>query len=290
MTRLLQEPTEGTSNPNRKTESTMANSRLTSNLKTESTMKKRLIFLSGLQPSFPSRHPASATTAGDVVDRESLEAFVRAAEARLDSATTLLEFRDALEDFRNDEAWKKGSIYLFIFTTEGVFVFHGDDPSLEGENHIDLEDANGVKILQEGIAAAAEGGGFVEYLWPDPAVAGDEETGSPKVGYAIPYSALGRDFVLGSGFYPGSAGVEAPPGEQPETPRDSVITAAEVVDGETLAGLRRRGQSTNRGDRRGERTADPVYLQSRGRRRLEAREHLPHPHERRRDRPVSRGR
>ena len=199
-------------------------------------MKSRLkaVIVLWLASLLPFSYPASATTAGDVVDRESLEAFVRAAEARLDRATTLLEFRDALEDFRNDEAWKKGSIYLFIFTTEGVFVFHGDDPSLEGENHIDLEDANGVKILQEGIAAAAEGGGFVEYLWPDPAVAGDEETGSPKVGYAIPYSALGRDFVLGSGFYPGSAGVEAPPGEQPETPRDSAITAAEVVDGETL--------------------------------------------------------
>ena len=34
---------------------------------------------------------------------------------------------------------------------------------------IDLEDANGVKILQELIAVAAEGGGYVEYLWPDPA-------------------------------------------------------------------------------------------------------------------------
>ena len=70
---------------------------------------------------------------------------------------------------------------------------------------IDLEDANGVKILQEFIAVAAEGGGYVEYLWPDPLVEGDEETGSPKVGYGIPYSALGQDFVLGSGFYPGSA-------------------------------------------------------------------------------------
>ena len=59
--------------------------------------------------------------------------------------------------------------------------------------------------MQEILAAAAEGGGYVEYLWDDPAVAGDEETGSPKVGYAVPYAALGEEFILGSGFYPGSA-------------------------------------------------------------------------------------
>ena len=72
-------------------------------------------------------------------------------------------------------------------------------------NLYDLEDSNGVKIMQQILAAAAEGGGYVEYLWDDPKVAGDEETGSPKVGYAVPYTALGEEFILGSGFYPGSA-------------------------------------------------------------------------------------
>ena len=85
---------------------------------------------------------------------------------------------------------------------------HTDGPwalRLEGRNLYDLEDSNGVKIMQQILAAAAEGGGYVEYLWDDPAVAGDEETGSPKVGYAVPYTALGEEFILGSGFYPGSA-------------------------------------------------------------------------------------
>ena len=59
-------------------------------------------------------------------------------------------------------------------------------------NLYDLKDSNGVKIMQEILAAAAEGGGYVEYLWDDPAVAGDEETGSHKVGYAVPYTALGE--------------------------------------------------------------------------------------------------
>ena len=198
-------------------------------------MARRLtaVIVLGAACLLPFSHPAAAVNAAEVVDRETLEAFVRAARARLDSATTLLEYQAALQDFRTDEAWKQGSIYLFIFNTDGVFIFHGDDPGLEGRNLIDLEDANGVKIVQDLIAAAAGGGGFVEYLWPDPVVAGDEETGSPKVSYALPYSALDRDFVIGSGVFPGSVGQEALPGE-PETARDSLITAAEVVDGETL--------------------------------------------------------
>ena len=155
----------------------------------------------------PAVHPAiaqdSEVTAGDVVDRETLKAFVHAAKAYGDKATSLPEYLNILEEFRTEGPWKQGSIYLFLFTTEGLFILHGADPSLEGQNLIDLEDDNGVKIVQELIAVAADGGGYVEYLWPDPQIEGD--TGSPKVSYAIPYSALGQDFVLGSGFFPESA-------------------------------------------------------------------------------------
>ena len=172
---------------------------------------KRLtaVLMLALATLFPAVHPATAqdaeVTAADVVDRETLKAFVLAAKAHADKATSLAEYLVVLQEFRTEGPWKQGSIYLFVFTTDGTFLLHGDNPGLEGQNMIDLEDSNGVKILQELIAVAAEGGGYVEYLWPDPAVEGDEETGSPKVSYGIPYSALGQDFVLGSGFYPGSA-------------------------------------------------------------------------------------
>ena len=155
----------------------------------------------------PAAHPViaqdSEVTAGDVVDRETLKAFVLAAAAYADKATSLAEYLAVLQEFRTEGPWKQGSTYLFVFSTEGTFVLHGASPELEGQNMIDLEDANGVKILQELIAVVAEGGGYVEYLWPNPQIEGD--TGSPKVSYAIPYSALGQDFVLGSGFYPAPA-------------------------------------------------------------------------------------
>ena len=164
----------------------------------------------GLSSLFFAVNPAVAqsdatVTARDVVDRESLKAFVLEAREYLDSFETLSGYRDALESFRAGGEWKQGSVYLYVGTTDGVVVFHAVDPDLEGRNLYDLEDSNGVKIMQEILAAAAAGGGYVEYLWDDPAVAGDEETGSPKVGYAVPYTALGEEFILGSGFYPESA-------------------------------------------------------------------------------------
>ena len=168
---------------------------------------KRLtaVLVLALVSLLPAVAQDSEITASDVVDRETLKAFVLAVKAYADNATTLAEYISILQEFRTEGPWKQGSIYLFVLTTDGTAILHGDNPDLEGQNLIDLEDANGVKITQELIAAAAEGGGYVEYLWPDPLVEGDEEIGSPKVSYVIPYAALGQDFVLGSGFYPESA-------------------------------------------------------------------------------------
>ena len=170
---------------------------------------KRLtaVLMLALASLLPAAHSAVAqdpeVTAGDVVDRETLKAFVHAAKAYADNATSLAEYLAILQEFRTEGPWKQGSTYLFVFSTDGTFVLHGASPDFEGQNMIDLEDANGVKILQELIAVTADGGGYVEYLWPNPQIEGD--TGSPKVSYGIPYSALGQDFVLGSGFYPAPA-------------------------------------------------------------------------------------
>ena len=63
-------------------------------------------------------------TARDVVDRESLKAFVLEAREYLDSFETLSGYRDALESFRAGGEWKQGSVYLYVGTTDGVVVFH----------------------------------------------------------------------------------------------------------------------------------------------------------------------
>ena len=172
----------------------------------------------GLASLFSAGQPAVAqvpdmgrpeVTASEVVDRESLKAFVQgAARAYLEAARTL-SYDQVAEIFRVEGGhWKSGSIYIFIGTKEGIIFFHGANPSLEGRNLYDHEDLNGVKYVQDLIAAAEAGGGYVEYLFDDPLVEGDEETGSPKVDYAQTLSSPdfqgGRPFVIVSGFFRGS--------------------------------------------------------------------------------------
>ena len=151
----------------------------------------------------------SEITAGDVVDRATLQAFVLRAKSVVEGFTSLAEALGSFDTFRAEGEWSKGSVYLFVFTTTGLGIFHGADESLEGQNLIDLEDINGVKIVQELISAAAAGGGFVEYFFDNPAVDGDEENGSPKVSYAAPLNVLGQELMIGSGFYPASDEITA---------------------------------------------------------------------------------
>ena len=146
-------------------------------------------------------------TASDVVDRETLRAFVQG---------TKDSYANALEQFGVDELlqhqdifrveggpWRQGSIYFFMFTTEGHVIFHGADRARELRDAIDFEDINGIKITQELLKLARAGGGFLEYHYDDPAVTGDEDTGSPKVGYAELITFQGREYVIGAGFYTG---------------------------------------------------------------------------------------
>ena len=154
----------------------------------------------------PTAHPTSAQdseiTAADVVDRESLREFVHAAVAYAEQAATPAEYLGVLEEFRVEGRWRQGAIYVFVLLPDGTLFFHGANQDLEGRNIHDSEDSNGVKYTQELLAAAADGGGFVEYLFDNPAIGGDEETGSPKVSYVVPFSAFGQDVTVGAGFYP----------------------------------------------------------------------------------------
>ena len=146
-------------------------------------------------------------TAAAVVGRETLEAFVLRAKEMLE-ALTAEEILASFETFRSEGEWKSGPIYLFVSDLQGNMLFHGADPSLEGQNLIDLKDLNGVKVTQELLAQVANGGGFVEYLWDDPTIEGDEDRSSPKVGYAAPLSILGQEFAIGAGFYLNTVGMD----------------------------------------------------------------------------------
>ena len=170
------------------------------------------LFLSGvlgLAVIFSALQPALAQgdgiTAREVLDRETLKAFVRSAKAYVEDLTDGARIDDLL-----NEQWKFGSVYVFISNGEGVIRWHGSNAALVDQDLSGLEDpVTGAMFVQELMAAARSGGGYVEYHFDDPIVIGDEDHTSPKLGYVEPFTSPlpdlfpEQDMVIGSGIYLG---------------------------------------------------------------------------------------
>ena len=153
--------------------------------------------------------PTPEVTASEVVDRETLIAFVEAA-AKTFSEAVLSEGYSDLTGVRNafrveGGDWKSGSIYLYVVSGGGVTMFHGSEPFREGRpTDMTRTDSNGVRFAEELIGGARrEGRKFLRYYYDDPTVEGDEDTGSPKLGYAVSFQAPNSEQrgVIGSGIY-----------------------------------------------------------------------------------------
>lgn len=168
-----------------------------------------------------------AVTARDVVDRETLKAFVTAAGEHYvklhetDNPAASAQARIALRD--PNGPWRHGSVYLYVLErNSSVILFHGAFP-----NRFELKplvptvrDAvTGEFILTQVLEAAAGSpeGGFVQYYWDDPTDDTDAAD-IPKVGYAREFTGQLRtpdgrviplDLVVGSGFYMNAPGVTA---------------------------------------------------------------------------------
>ena len=160
--------------------------------------------------------PASAKTAADVADKKTLKSFVMNAKDRLEETPTVSGVFATLREFRDSKAWNDGSIYLFIMQRPSgpqggeIVVFNAHNPSLEGTT-LHVTDAGDKDVGHEIDKAVYQGDGFVEYMWDDPSVSGDEVSGegrasgtSRKIVYGVNVKLFGEDFVLGSGFYPDS--------------------------------------------------------------------------------------
>ena len=153
--------------------------------------------------------PKPPVTASEVVDRETLIAFVDAAAETYQQAV-LSEGYSALTGVRNafrveGGDWKSGSIYLYVVSGGGVTLFHGSEPFREGQTtDMTRTDSKGVPFAELLIGVARrEGKSFLRYHYDNPAIEGDEETGSPKFGYAVSFPVPNSDQrgVIGSGIY-----------------------------------------------------------------------------------------
>ena len=186
-------------------------------------------------------------TAEDVVDRETLKAFVTQAgewfipivETATDPAA-ISKARVAARD--PNGPWRHGPVYLYVLDlTSNIILFHGAFPDrFEWRPLVaTVRDAvTGWLILPQVIEAAKSSpeGGFVEYYFDDPT----DDTDSadiPKVGYAREFTAtIGRpdgsaftlNVIIGSGFY----------GREPEVvPTDPHTIVEATVLGDAIEGL-----------------------------------------------------
>jgi methyl-accepting chemotaxis protein len=88
-----------------------------------------------------------------------------------------------------------GNEYIFIYRSNGINVLLPVKPEFEGQNKLDLKDAQGKPFIQELISAAGRGGDFIDYLW-------DRSKGQPaepKLAYAAPFSPW--DLTVGTGVF-----------------------------------------------------------------------------------------
>lgn len=160
-------------------------------------------------PAAAMKIPTPAVTAAEVVDKETLVAFVEAAADvyrrayKSDNQGDIIAVRNAFR--RKGGPWRAGSIYLWLVGSKGIILFHATEQFREGGpfnmERVDVNRLPFVKLLIGG--ALREGRKFLRYHYDNPEITGDEDTGSPKFGYAVSFNAPKSDqkVVVGSGIY-----------------------------------------------------------------------------------------
>lgn len=107
----------------------------------------------------------------------------------------------AFPDFRKKGSkWFRDDTYLFVWSLEGVRVFHAALPASEGEDVRNLKDVIGRPIGEMFLAAATSpaGEGWAHYLWPEPGNLFPIWKSSFLKKVTFP---SGKPYLVGSGIY-----------------------------------------------------------------------------------------
>lgn len=114
----------------------------------------------------------------------------------------------AKEDIRYMRYREDSSGYMWIDDTDYNLVMHPILPEQEGNNRYDLTDQNGVKIIQNIMKSANEGGGYNEFYFTK----ADGVTVAPKLAYSEKFDAW--NWVVTTGNYIDDMTVEIEENEQ----------------------------------------------------------------------------
>ena len=101
----------------------------------------------------------------------------------------------ALDTLRNFRYGDEGDGYIWIDSTDYTLVMHPILPDKEKTNRRQLEDNNGVMIIQEIMKVAQQGGGFNEFIFTK----SDGKTEAPKIAYSQEFEPW--NWVLTTGCY-----------------------------------------------------------------------------------------
>ena len=102
---------------------------------------------------------------------------------------------EALETLRNFRYGDEGDGYIWVYSTDYTLVMHPILPEQEGTNRHELQDNNGVMIIQEIMKVAQQGGGFNEFIFTK----SDGKTEAPKIAYSQEFEPW--NWVLTTGCY-----------------------------------------------------------------------------------------
>ncbi|HEU0200196.1 MAG TPA: methyl-accepting chemotaxis protein [Burkholderiaceae bacterium] len=107
---------------------------------------------------------------------------------------------DVLSDA--DNGFFDRDMYIFVLDRDGVYCAFGGKPEKVGSSVFDVPGVDGAALLRDAFAAAAHGGGWVDYDIVNP-VTGQTQA---KMSYVL---ALGADHVVGCGVYKTDTGALA---------------------------------------------------------------------------------
>ena len=111
------------------------------------------------------------------------------------------------------EGFVDRDLYIFLIDRQGFYRLHGANPAMEGRRVHELAGIDGDRFVQDAWAAAAGGGGWIEYQIMHAA----SGRVLPKASWI---QASGKDLIIGCGIYrqQAQAGADAAPaaGQQPQ--------------------------------------------------------------------------
>ncbi|MCR5881616.1 cache domain-containing protein [Rhizobacter sp. J219] len=119
--------------------------------------------------------------------------------------------------------------YFFLYDLDGRNLMHPRQPELRGRNLWDLRDAKGQPIIQQLIAKARSGGGYVHYVWQKPST----QQITPKLGYVVELPRW--NWMLGTGLYLDD--IHATLAQIDQQVSDNVRTTMWWIAGIALAGI-----------------------------------------------------